>query len=188
MRDNISGRPRGIQHLLTYTTAITIALAASGCHVNGPQDSSSTAHSVGVEALKSLPSLEETQAALQAAIDQTTSAVSSIVPGITWSTGTNGSTVECDRPYTDSAARSVFLPNRIGENAAISEQQWAAIQDAAKAAAASMQATEIQVMQDSPGNHDVGFYGPTGLFLKVAYRKALVVAGNTGCRLPHEHS
>lgn len=40
----------------------------------------------------------------------------------------------------------------------VSEQQWATIQEAAKQAAAKIDATEIQVMQNNPGNHDVGFY------------------------------
>jgi hypothetical protein len=43
-------------------------------------------------------------------------------------------------------------------------------------------------MRDSPGSHDIGFYGPAGLFVKVSYRGNLVVAGYTGCRLPREHT
>ena len=44
----------------------------------------------------------------------------------------------------------------------------------------------MQVMKNEPGNHDVGFYGPTGLFIKVGYRGNLVVSGYTGCRLPRD--
>lgn len=169
----------------TYISAIAIALVASGCHVNRPYEPTPPAESASaLETLKSLPSLEDTQTQLQSAIDQIASTASAIAPGITWKTADNEDSGGCQHPYEQSPGVSRFLPNRIGVNALVSEQQWAAIQDAAKAAAATVQATEIQAMQDSPGNHDVGFYGPAGLFLKVSYGGNLVIAGYTGCRLP----
>lgn len=69
-------------------------------------------------------------------------------------------------------------------NVAVSEQQWATIQEAARQAAAKIEATDMQVTHDNPGNRDVGFYGPTGIFIKVGYRGNLVVSAYTGCRLP----
>ena len=41
-------------------------------------------------------------------------------------------------------------------------------------------------MQNQPGFHDVGFYGPAGLFIKVAYHGNLVISGYTGRRLPRD--
>nr|WP_293059735.1 LppA family lipoprotein [Mycobacterium sp.] len=35
-------------------------------------------------------------------------------------------------------------------------------------------------------DHDVRFYGPTGISIGVGYRGNLVVSGSTGCRLPRE--
>ena len=71
-------------------------------------------------------------------------------------------------------------------NVAVSERRWASIQETAKQAAAKLDATDMQVMHDNPGNHDVGFYGPTGIFIKVGYRGNLVVSGYTGRRLPRD--
>jgi Lipoprotein confined to pathogenic Mycobacterium len=45
-------------------------------------------------------------------------------------------------------------------------------------------ATDIQVMKNQPGNHDVWLSGPAGIFIKVGYQGNLVVSGYTGCRLP----
>jgi hypothetical protein len=185
MRHHHSGHTPRRHPALAYIAAITIALAASGCHVSTPQEPATPSGAADtLNTLKSLPSLEETQTQLQAAMDQTTTAASAIAPGVTWTTDTNAASSECAPPYDQSPGRSRYLPNRIAANAVISEQQWSDIQRAAQQAAASLQATESQIMQNSPGNHDIGFYGPAGLFLKISYRGNLVVAGYTGCRLP----
>ncbi|WP_231986714.1 LppA family lipoprotein [Mycobacterium sp. 852002-40037_SCH5390672] len=42
----------------------------------------------------------------------------------------------------------------------------------------------MQVTHDNPGIHDAGFHGPTGIVIKLGYRRHVVVSGYTGCRLP----
>jgi hypothetical protein len=76
------------------------------------------------------------------------------------------------------------LPDLVAPGAAVSEAQWASIMAAATASAAKIGATKVQVMQDSPGHHDVSFNGPTGMFVKLGYAGNLGVSGYTGCRLP----
>ena len=189
MRHRHSGHTPRPLPALAYITAITLALATSGCHVNGPNEPTRpTEAAKALESLKSLPSLQETQTRLEAAMDQITTAASAIAPGITWTTALEFENAECDHPFEQTPGITRYLPNRIAENAAISEQQWSAIQDAAQQAAATLQATESQTMQNSPGNHDIGFYGPAGLFLKIGYRGNLVVASYTGCRLPNDQT
>jgi hypothetical protein len=176
-------RPSG----LIASTLATIALTAGGCHVSQPYEPTpptDAAKALGV--LKSLPSLEDTQAQVQAAITQITAAASQLIPAITWETPQEGSGDNCERPYEQTDGKRYFLPNEVAANVDVSESNWAKIQQAAKDAAAKLDAIEVQVMKDQPGNHDVGFYGPTGLFIKVSYRGNLVVAGYTGCRLPRD--
>ncbi|GFG73968.1 LppA family lipoprotein [Mycobacterium botniense] len=140
-----------------------------------------------LEVLKSLPSLQDTQAQVQAAIDEIKTAASTLIPAISWETLNEGSgSSTCARPYEQSDGREYFFPRAVAENVVVSEQDWAKIQEAAKQAAAKLEATEVQVMQNGPANHDVGFYGPAGLFIKVGYRGNLVVSGSTGCRLPRD--
>ncbi|MEZ0053510.1 hypothetical protein ABIA30_004539 [Mycobacterium sp. MAA66] len=134
--------------------------------------------------LKSLPSLEDTKIAVQAAMDQITAAVSQLIPDARWETLSDGSGNTCDHPYEQSEGRSYFLPHVGAVRVPISEDQWASIQGIAKSAAAKLDATDFQAMKDQPGNHDVGFYGPAGLAVNVAYSGNLVVTGFTGCRLP----
>ncbi|MBS4730124.1 hypothetical protein MSM1_17895 [Mycobacterium sp. SM1] len=60
------------------------------------------------------------------------------------------------------------------------------ILEAAKEAAAKLDATESQVMQDKPGDHDVRLYGPARISIGIGFQKSLVVTGYTGCRLPRD--
>ncbi|MBX9639094.1 MAG: LppA family lipoprotein, partial [Mycobacteriaceae bacterium] len=69
---------------------------------------------------------------------------------------------------------------------AVSEQNWAAIVEAAKASAAKLDATDVQVIRDQPADRDVWFSGPTGIFIKIGYAGNLGVSGFTGCRLPRD--
>jgi Lipoprotein confined to pathogenic Mycobacterium len=117
---------------------------------------------------------------------QITTAASQLIPTITWETPQEGSGDNCERPYEQTDGKRYFLPNEVAAKVDVSESNWAKIQQAAKDAAAKLDATEVQVMKDQPGNHDVGFYGPTGLFIKVSYGGNLVIGGYTGCRLPRD--
>ncbi len=145
-----------------------------------------TAAAKATEVLKSLPSFEDTQTQVQAAITQITTTTSQLIPTITWETPHEGSGDNCERPYEKTDGKRYFLPDAVAANVVVSEGIWEKIQDTAKDAAAKLEATEMQVMKNQPGNHDVGFYGPTGLFIKVGYRGNLVVSGYTGCRLPRD--
>lgn len=148
-----------------------------------------TPPSVAAEALsvlKSLPSFEDTQTQVAATMNEITAAAKQLIPSIVWETLDEGEGGNCERPYEQTDGKRYFLPDAVARDVAVSEQAWAKLEQAAKEAAAKLDATEVQVMQNQPGNHDVGFYGPTGLFIKVGYRGNLVVSGYTGCRLPQD--
>jgi hypothetical protein len=167
--------------------AVVAALTTAGCHVTGPDDPTPPSVAAkALEVLKSLPSLEDTKAQVQAAMTDIETAASNLIPTIRWETLDQGSGSTCARPYEQSDGQEYFLPDAVAVRVPVSEQDWAKIQEAAKQAAAKLEATEVQVMQNGPANHDVGFYGPTGLFIKVSYRGNLVVSGFTGCRLPRD--
>ncbi len=138
-----------------------------------PTPTSTTADLLGE--LRALPSLADTKAQVQAAMDQITSAASAAIPTAAWQTDDNASEDWCDPPFGTSGRR-YFLPNRIAPRVAVSEQNWADILKVAKDSAAKIGATDVQVIHDQPGNHDVWFTGPTGVFIKVSYQGNLVVA------------
>ncbi|MDI3314401.1 MAG: LppA family lipoprotein [Mycobacterium sp.] len=155
--------------------------------MTGPdQPTSPSVAAKALEVLKSLPSLEDTQTQVQAAMNEIKTAASTLIPGITWETPHEGSGSTCARPYEQSDGREYFPPDAVAVRVPMSEQDWAKIQEAAKRAAAKLDATEVQVFQDKPGDHDVRFYGPTGISIGVGYRGNLVVSGFTGCRLPRD--
>lgn len=169
-----------------FAVVAATALAA-GCHVPQPYEPTPPAAAAeALEVVKALPSFEDTKAQVQAAMNEITTAAARLVPGIHWETFDEGSGSGCLRPYEQTGGQGYLLPDQVAVRAPLSEPQWEQLQATAKAVAAKLEATEVQVMQDQPGNHDVGFYGPTGLFIKIGYRGNLVVSGFTGCRLPRD--
>ena len=165
------------------TAALWAALLLTGCTMTHPETPKPAASSEINDKLMALPSLEETKRQLEGAINEISTAATTIVPGIRFTDYHGESGLKCDGPYADTAARGRYLPDRAGEGAKISEDQWARIADVAKAAAAKVDATNVQVMKDSPGDHDVWFTGPGGSAIKLAYKVNLAITGYTGCRL-----
>jgi hypothetical protein len=174
----------GRNRLLCAAT-VALTLAAAGCHVEKPyQPTPSTEATKALQELKSLPSLEDTKAQVQAAMDEITAAAKTLIPSINWETLDQGTSGNCEQPYEQTDGQRLFLPNAVAERVSVSEADWAQILQVAKDAAAKIGATDVQVIHDQPGNHDVWFSGPTGIFIKISYQGNLVVSGYTGCRLP----
>jgi hypothetical protein len=172
---------------LLSAVVVAIAITTTGCHVSQPNPPTpSTEATKALDQLKSLPSLEDTTTQVQAAIDEITAAASKVIPGIVWTTAGNEDTGNCEAPYEQTDGKRYFLPNRVADNVAVSEQQWNDLLQVAKDGAAKLGATDVQVMQDQPGKHDVWFSGPAGVFIKFSYKGNMVVSGYTGCRLPRE--
>lgn len=151
---------------------------------NEPTPPSATAQAL--QQLQALPSLEDTKAQVLAAMDEITTAAGALIPSIKWETLDAGTTGNCERPYDRSDGQRIFLPDRVAPKVAVSEKNWATIAHLAKNSAAKIGATDIQVLQDQPANHDVWYSGPTGIFIKISYQGNLVVSGYTGCRLPND--
>ncbi|VBA60395.1 LppA family lipoprotein [Mycobacterium attenuatum] len=177
---------RGRSGLLSAAMT-AIALAATGCHVENPDaptPPSAAAHALAE--LKTLPSFEDTKVQVQDVMNEITTAASKIIPSIIWETLDEGSTGNCQQPYEQTDGKRHFLPDAVAVRVSVSETDWTKIVEAAKQAAAKIGVTNVQVIKDRPGDHDVWFSGPTGAFIKVGYRGNLVVSGYTGCRLPRD--
>lgn len=172
-------------HIAVVAAVAAILLTATGCHVAKPYEPTpSTDTTKAVTDLKALPSFEDTQAQVQAAVNEIAAAVTALIPAAQFEDLHGGTTDACEQPYEQTGGKRYFLPDRMAANVAVSEGDWAKIFQAAKTSAAKLGATDIQAMHDQPGNHDVGFYGPAGLFIKVGYQGNVGISGYTGCRLP----
>jgi len=170
---------------LLSAVVMAIAMTATGCQVERPDAPTPSIDAAkALTQLKSLPSLEDTQTAVQNAMNEIASAATKSDPSISFLPMHGEDTGNCETPYEQTDGKRVFLPNFVAEGARVSEPGWATILAAARAAAQKIGATEVRVMKDQPSNHDVRFYGPTGIFIKIAYKGNLVVSGYTGCRLP----
>ncbi len=173
-------------HRMTAALCAALLLTTTGCTMTHPGSPKPTASADINDQLMAWPSLEETKRQLEGAVTEISTAATTIVPGIRFTDYHGESGLKCDGPYGDTAARGRYLPDRAGEGAKVSEEQWAKIVDVAKAAAAKVGATDVQVMKDSPGDHDVWFTGPGGIAIKLSSRVNLVISGYTGCRLLEE--
>ncbi|MEU0493937.1 LppA family lipoprotein [Mycobacterium sp. NPDC006124] len=163
---------------------MAITLLATGCHMNQPDSPTPATSSIdAVDQLKALPSLEDTKMQVQGAMDEITAAASRVIPTLQWSPLHGETPNGCGAPFDQTDGQSVFLPD-LTAGADVTDQQWQVILTAGRESAAKIGATNMQVMQDGPSNHDVGFYGPAGISIKIGYQGNLVVSGNTGCRLP----
>lgn len=180
-------RISGHRYRLLSTVAVAIALLTTGCNVEHPDaPTPSTDATKALDELKSLPSLEETQTAVQNAMNEITAAATKADPSIAWLPMHGDSTGNCEAPYEQTDGKRIFLPDLVAQGAQVSEATWASILAAAKTAVQKIGATNVQVIHDAPGNHDVWFSGPTGMFIKIGYQGNLVVSGYTGCRLPQD--
>ncbi len=177
---------RGCNGLLCAVMT-AIALAATRCHVENPDTPTPpSAAAQALAELKALPSFEETKVQVQDVMNEITAAASKIIPSITWETLDEGSTGNCQQPYEQTDGKRYFLPDAVAVRVSISDLAWTKIVEAARVAAVKIGATNVQVIRNQPGDHDVWFSGPTGTFIKVGYRGNLVVSGYTGCRLPRD--
>lgn len=177
---------RPSRHLIGVFT-IALALATTGCHVEQPQPPTpSAAATPTADELQSLPSLEETASQVRAVMTEITDAASKLDPTITWLPLHGDERGNCEAPYQSGDGKRLFLPDQVAEGAHVSEAHWVMILAAATTAAAKIGATDVQVMKDQSGNHDVWFTGPAGISVKTAYHGNLVVSGYTGCRLPSD--
>lgn len=136
-----------------------------------------------LEQLRSLPSLEDTKTQVQAVMDEIISASIRVIPAMVWNTQANAVGSGCLAPYDQTGGKSYHLPNHYAR-ADVSEADWAKILQAAQRAAAKLDATEVQIMKDEPGDRDVRFYGPARISIGIGYGGNLGISGYTGCRLP----
>ncbi|MQY24367.1 LppA family lipoprotein [Nocardia macrotermitis] len=132
--------------------------------------------------LAELPTLEDTETQLRAAVVELGSYVSSLVPGLTWQWVDERSLESCDRPYDQTKGSKVRLQNYVS-NLGIPDTVWPRVLDRARQLAAPLGATGSEVFEDKPGNHTVRLYSQEGTVIFRGTQGA-VISSNTGCRLP----
>ncbi|MFI6045320.1 LppA family lipoprotein [Nocardia sp. NPDC051321] len=135
------------------------------------------------ETLKTLPSLEDTEARLKQAVEQIATAASAINPALQWAWNRDRATLGCDKPYDQTYGQRAILQHYVSDTP-ISEQDWPRIEDATRTVAASFEATHVQVLQNKAGHHDVRFFSDDGTTFGISTQAAAVITARTGCRLP----
>jgi hypothetical protein len=172
--------------MLALCAAVPAVATGCGSAPNEPAPPTQTSATPQPLSLESLPTLAQTRRDLKLATDEIIKAAKRIAPGLRWRELDVESATSCDPPFEDSPGRAVYLPNRVGDGAPLSEKQWAKIEGAARAAAGKIGAKGFEAVRAAPGDHDVWLLGPARMSIKLAYQRSLVISAYTGCRLEGE--
>ena len=176
---------RTVRHPLRVITCFaSVALLGTGCHVSNPYKPTDAGQaSQAADALKTLPSLEDTHTQLESAIVRLGQQIAAIAPSVAWEWRRTDSMGGCNPPYEQSDGQLILLRNYVSDTP-IPEQNWMQAVDLAQQAASSLGATELTVFKDHPNNHDLQFTSETGTTLRFGTQAAALITGSTGCRLP----
>ncbi|WP_171055009.1 LppA family lipoprotein [Mycobacterium sp. DBP42] len=150
-------------------------------HPDMPTDSRRAA-----DALKTLPSLEETRAQVESAIEKLGRQITAIAPSVTWEWRREDSRTGCKPPYEQSDGAEILLRKYVSDTP-IPEQNWKQAVDLAHQTASTLGTTELTVFKDQPSNHDMEFTSTTGTTLRFGCQAAALITGSTGCRLPSKY-
>lgn len=177
------------RRMLALCAAVPAVAAGCGSAPNEaapPTSASATSAAPQPVDLGTLPTLEQTRKDLRSATDAIIKEAKKIEPGLRWRDLDVESATSCDPPFDTTAGRAVYLPNRVGDGAPLSDKQWAKIEGAARAAAGKIGAKGFEAVRAAPGDHDVWLLGPARMSIKLAYQRNLVISAYTGCRLEGE--
>jgi len=174
------------RRMLALCAAVPAVAAGCGPAPNEPAPASPISATPQPLSLESLPTLAQTRRDLKLATDEIIKAAQRIAPGLRWRDLDVESATSCDPPFDTTSGRAVYLPNRVGDGAPLSEKQWAKIEGAARAAAGKIGAKGFEAVRAAPGDHDVWLLGPARMSIKLAYQRNLVISAYTGCRLEGE--
>ena len=160
-----------------FLCAASIALAATGCHVNNPyKPTDPTQASHAASSLNALFTLEDMQATMTTAIEKIGQQISAIAPGVAYVWRRTASRAGCNPPYRQSGGRQVQMPKFVSE-VPIPEQNWKQAFEFARQAAAELDAQTVTVFKDAPNDHDVQFSSKTGTTLRVGSHVAALITG-----------
>ncbi|WP_067665754.1 LppA family lipoprotein [Nocardia miyunensis] len=185
--DPVIGRfPPTRQKVISLWTAAvaTVILSTTGCGLSdNPYEKTNPADTQKAAArLAELPTLEDTETQLRAAVVELGSYVSSLVPGLTWQWVDERSVESCDRPYDQTQGSKVRLQNYVS-NSGIPDTVWPQVLDRARRLADPLGVTGSEVFANKPGNHTVRLDSQEGTTIFLGTQGA-VISSNTGCRLP----
>ncbi len=163
------------------------ALVMTGCddvNKDSYKPSSLDETARAAEVLAGLPSLEETEPTITAAIEKIAAGASAVDPRLQWTWQNGRSQAGCAPPFEQTAGQLVYVADYVSNSAPIQDQDWPRIYELARATASSIGATQVEVLEDEPGHHVVRLYNETGTAIRLGTKVAASLAGETGCRLP----
>lgn len=162
----------------------TAIFSAAGCGMSdNPYEKTDAADTRSAATrLAGLPTLEDSETQLRAAVVELGAYVGSLVPGLTWTWVDDRALESCDRPYDQTEGSKVRLQNYVS-TAGIPDTVWPRILDRARQLAGPLGATGAEAVENKSGDHRVRLYSREGTMIFLGTQGA-VISSNTGCRLP----
>ena len=130
--------------------------------------------------LRGRPSFEEAQLQYRAAVRNWANQLALLRPGLTWQVKED-SWGGCTGEYANTPGIHVYL--YVVFDGPIPDTSWPQAVDVLKRGAAALGATDMTVLIDKPGDHDVTFGGPDGNAFEFGTKAAAVLSATSDCRL-----
>lgn len=165
---------------------VAFALLTTGCHVKNPYEPTEPGKAAqAAETLTTLPSLEDTRAQLETAIEALGHQISLIAPEVSFHWRREDSRGNCMAPFEQTGGEVILLRKYVSSTP-IPELRWQQAYELAVETAHSLGADNLTVFKDNPNDHDLQFTNDTGTTLRFASQAAALITGRTGCRLPQK--
>ncbi|TLF78357.1 hypothetical protein FEK34_10890 [Nocardia cyriacigeorgica] len=178
-------------YVRTLVSVVVLIGALSGCgsrldDPDQPPTPDEIAHAE--DAMRKLPSVQDTEQQLSALMWQIADSTRSVAPGLDWQPKTDRAqgTLGCPSPYRETAGVSMTTDS-IYSPIPITDAEWPEVLRITRDLAAPHGITALTVRVDEPGHHDVTLHSPDhGNEISIGSRNAALITGLTGCRFRAE--
>lgn len=160
---------------------LAAVVVAGGCEGSDSVDENRVLAKIAE--LRSMPSFEDTEQLVNAAVQRVAEAASVIVPALRWYEFANRNQGLCGGEFSGTGGLNAFVAH-MGADGAVPDAQWPLVLQAARDIATQAGMTQLQVLADEPGNRNIRLYSDDGNAINIGYMKNTLVTGETGCRLP----
>lgn len=175
-------RRNTIPLLAAMATTVTILTTGCGDQMENPYNHTDEEIAAAETALRTWPSLEETETQVTTAVQQIADAATAISPTLSWKPDRPREQGGCPDAYGKTDGLSIETQFLVS-GTPIADADWPRVLQSARDIASAIGITEIEVRADQPGNHDVKLYSNDGNKIYLGSLDAAVLRARTGCRL-----
>ncbi|MFE3445005.1 LppA family lipoprotein [Nocardia sp. NPDC059180] len=169
-----------------FAAATAIMLSATSCGLlKEPDPGTSPAGTAeAARLLAQLPSLEETEAAVNTVLLQMAAIGTELSPGLSWVSKTAPYRIGCDKPFDNTNGEKTIMS--MHSSPPMPDDDWPAFRVKSQEIAESYGKIEVIYGDEGKGRDKVNFRSDDGAGFNISNQGETVISAGTPCRLP-EH-